>query len=256
MDCNQVRALAPRFIRNGFSGREGAAVEAHVNACTLCQEQLEAMPGEPVLRPHAPYFEAPPALRERVTRALDGATASSTTALRTRLLRWKLPEWLKLGVVSFATAVVTAAVLLPARLIVADDTTAGTLIASHVRWSRLDKLIDVSTSDRHTVKPWLSQKLGYSPAVPDLRDAEFNLIGGRIDYVEDRFVGTVVYKRREHVIDVYVWPDATHATAAHSMSHNGYHVVKWSRDDMTYWAVSDLNADELKRFADLYAHGS
>jgi anti-sigma factor RsiW len=66
----------------------------------------------------------------------------------------------------------------------------------------------------------------------------------------------VVYKRREHVIDVYVRPDATHATAAHSMSHNGYHVVKWSRDDMTYWAVSDLNADELKRFADLYAHGS
>jgi anti-sigma factor RsiW len=256
MDCNQVRALAPRFMRNGFSGRDGAAVEAHVNACALCQQQLEAMPGEPVLRPHAPYFEAPPALRDRVTRAIGSAAVSATTALRTRLLRRKLPEWLKLGVVSFATAVVTATLLLPVRLIVVDEATAGSLIASHVRWSRLDKLIDVSTSDRHTVKPWLSQKLGYSPAVPDLRDAEFNLIGGRIDYVEDRFVGTVVYKRREHVIDVYVWPDATHGTSAHSMSHNGYHVVKWSRDDMTYWAVSDLNAGELKQFADLYARGN
>ena len=160
MDCNRVRALAPRFIESGFPGREGAAAEAHVNECATCQAALEALLGEPVLRPHAPRFRAPPALRDRVSRAIGAAPARSDTAPLEALRKRKLPQWLKLGMASFATAVLMAAFLLPMRVTVADDATADALIASHVRWSRLDKLIDVPTSDRHTVKPWLSQKLG------------------------------------------------------------------------------------------------
>jgi anti-sigma factor RsiW len=251
-----VRALAPQFMQTGFEGREGAAAEAHLNECPLCQHALEGLLEEPAITPRAPRFHAPPVLRDRVTRAIEAAAPRADVKPEKGRYQLRMPEWLKLGMVSFATAVLMAAFLLPMRYTVADDTTADALIASHVRWSRLDKLIDVPTSDRHTVKPWLSQKLGYSPLVPDLRDAGYDLVGGRIDYAENRFVGTMVYKRREHVIDVYAWPDAGKGRNSGSMSHNGYHAVKWTVDDITYWAVSDLNADELKQFADLYARAS
>ena len=211
------------------------------------------MPVECVLRPYVQYFAAPPGLRDRVRRALRDATPATAPTRKPRV-RWSTPQWLKLGAVSFATAMITATLLLPMRAMVADAAIADVLIASHVRSNRLDKLIDVATSDRHTVKPWLSQKLGYSPAVPDLRADGFNLIGGRIDYVDDRFVGAVVYKRREHVIDVYAWPGAKGTEAPHSISRNGLHAIRWSVGDMTYWAVSDLNVDELRQFVDLYAH--
>jgi anti-sigma factor RsiW len=255
MDCNQLRTLAPRFLENALAERERQAVEAHVDACPACQAALEHALGVPALKAHATYYRAPAALRERIAPAIAHAGESEPPPRR-QPFAWKLPEWLKLGLVSLATAVVMIAFLLPMRATVADDATADALIASHVRWSRLDKLIDVPTSDRHTVKPWLSQKLGYSPLVPDLKAEGFQLVGGRLDYVRDRFVGTVVYKRRDHVIDVYVWPAEGHAGERRSMSHNGYHVVQWTLGDMAYWAVSDLNEAELEQFADLYAHAT
>jgi anti-sigma factor RsiW len=123
--------------------------------------------------------------------------------------------------------------------------------ASHIRSLQVDnqRLVDVPTSKRHEVKPWLSQRLDFSPPVPDLADQGFPLVGGRLDYVDDRPVAVVVYQRRKHVISVFLWPDRANAdTQPRSETRQGYHLIRWSNGGMNYWVVSDLNPTELGEF--------
>jgi anti-sigma factor RsiW len=122
------------------------------------------------------------------------------------------------------------------------------LVASHVRATLANRLIDVASSDQHTVKPWLSARLPYSPPVADLSAEGYPLTGARIDYVGSRQVAVLVYQRRQHVIDVYVSPgDRDSGDAA----RDGFNVVRFARGGMRYALVSDLNRNELRDFAKL-----
>jgi anti-sigma factor RsiW len=104
------------------------------------------------------------------------------------------------------------------------------------------------------VKPWLSSKLDFSPPVPDLASAGFPLAGGRLDYLENRPVAALVYRDRQHVINLFVWPDAKSGRVPPAaLSKHGYNVLRWTDAGMTFWAVSDVNAAELKTFAEAYA---
>ena len=123
----------------------------------------------------------------------------------------------------------------------------------------IPSLADVASSDQHTVKPWLSGKLDFSPPVTDLTGAGFPLVGGRVDYVDHRPVAALVYRHREHVINVFVWPDRSAAgrtAPTHSASKRGYNVVHWTDAGLAFWAISDLNAPEMKTFAETYAGAS
>jgi anti-sigma factor RsiW len=112
----------------------------------------------------------------------------------------------------------------------------------------------VASSDQHTVKPWLSSKLDFSPPVPDLSPAGFPLVGGRMDYLNNRLVAALVYRSRQHVINLFVCPDQ-HAkkVALEAQSKNGYNVLRWTDSGMAFWAISDVNAADLRQFADQYA---
>jgi anti-sigma factor RsiW len=111
---------------------------------------------------------------------------------------------------------------------------------------------DVVSSERHKVKPWFAGKLKFSPPVKDLADHGFPLVGGSVDYVNDHDAAVLVYKRRQHVINVFLWPDpSAHETAIQSASRAGYHLLHWTAGGFTYWAVSDLNEAELRDFAQL-----
>jgi anti-sigma factor RsiW len=126
------------------------------------------------------------------------------------------------------------------------------VLTAHVRSLQLGHLTDVVSTDQHTVKPWFTGKLDFSPAVPRLEADSFPLVGGRLDYVGGRAVAALVYKRRAHVINVMTYPVASDATAGlHLETHRGFQIANWSDGGMAYWVVSDLNADELRAFCAL-----
>jgi len=117
-------------------------------------------------------------------------------------------------------------------------------------------LTDVPSSDKHTVKPWFAGKLDFSPPVVELKDHDFPLIGGRLDYAGNRPVAALAYRRGGHVINLFVSPSTSNADVAETFaSRQGYNVLFWTRAGMSFWAVSDLNATELRQFASLVQAG-
>jgi anti-sigma factor RsiW len=110
-------------------------------------------------------------------------------------------------------------------------------------------LTDVASSDQHTVKPWLDAKVDFAPPVVDLSSEGFPLVGGRLDYLDQRPVVSLVYQRRKHFINLFVWPAEPNASRpTNAMSRQGYHLLHWTDPDFNYWAVSDVNADDLQTF--------
>jgi anti-sigma factor RsiW len=132
------------------------------------------------------------------------------------------------------------------------DLIAESVLSSHVRSLMGAHLLDVPSSDRHTVKPWFNGKLDFSPDVRNFAAQGFPLIGGRIDYVGGRPVAALVYQRRQHIINLFTWPSSAAAGGESEVTHNGYHVLHWNSAGMAWWTVSDLNAGELRQFENLY----
>ena len=133
-----------------------------------------------------------------------------------------------------------------------EESLSNEIVASHVRATLANRLVDVVSSDQHSVKPWLSSRLPFSPTVTDLSNEGFALSGARLDYIASQPVAALVYQRRQHVIDVFVWPSAKDS-AKSAYARDGFNVEHFARGGMRYWIVSDLNRNELDDFARLLA---
>jgi anti-sigma factor RsiW len=166
-------------------------------------------------------------------------------------------SWEKFSIAFAVIAIVSWGLVAIFRSPSADDMLAEEVIAGHVRSLMADHLTDVPSSDQHTVKPWFEGKLDFSPRVADLTQKGFTLVGGRLDYIGNKPVAALVYQRRKHFINLYVWLSAPGpALTGKSWTRQGYNLVRWTASDMTYWAVSDISPTELEEFAALVQNPS
>jgi anti-sigma factor RsiW len=196
------------------------------------------------IRDKADYHRAPESLVANVLAALPVADDAPR---RPAWQRW-LAQGAAFAGVAFVTWAATVAYLRPSE----DEIRAEEVLAAHVRATLGKHLIDVASSDQHTVKPWLSARLPYSPPVSDLSAQGFELLGARLDRVSHQQVAVLVYKRRQHVIDAYVWP-ARGGVKASELTRDGFHLARFAANDMAFWLVSDLNRNELDDLARLLA---
>jgi anti-sigma factor RsiW len=221
-------------------------IEQHLRDCSACAGAYESCKGlHERLGSTRLAYSAPAGLRERIQAALPQGGREAVPG-RPRVNRnWPaIAASLLLGVIAGGTAVE----FVPSSS--ADAPIADQLLASHVRSQMLGShRVDVESSDQHTVKPWFEGKLDFSPSVHDLADKGFPLVGGRLDYLDHRPVAALVYQRRKHLINLFIWPSAAgHEEPQRSLERQGYHFIHWIQSNTNYWAVSDLNKDELNEF--------
>lgn len=249
MTCEEVERLADAYVDGELALEATLALEAHVDHCEACTTRLDRIRAVRHALRSVPSFRVPEALAARVRATVAGATAPPphAPAIRPRHRRWQ-QAWL---LAAASLAVVSLALIgLHQRASLADDATTEAVIEGHVRSLMAGHLTDVASTDRHTVKPWFAGRVDFSPTVVDLVNDGFPLAGGRLDYIDHRAVAALVYKRREHAINVFVWPRSSgspsHATRSDA---RGYHVISWTRRGVAIWIVSDLALVELDLFA-------
>ena len=197
------------------------------------------------IREHADYHAAPASLVSDVLSALPAVEETP------RRPRWQL--WLTQGAAMAGVALVTWAATMGYLRPSEDEGRAEEVLGSHVRATLGKRLYDVASSDQHTVKPWLSARVAYSPPVADFSAQGFELLGARLDHVGGQQVAVLVYKRRQHIIDAYVWP-VRGRTPDLALNRDGYNVARFAAGDMDFWLVSDLNRNELGDLVRLLAH--
>jgi anti-sigma factor RsiW len=269
MTCEEAIKLMDGYLDGELDPITNQTIEQHLRECQECDEAYKTHAA--LIRSvgqATPYYKAPAGLRERIQSSLQEEIAarpmgSVSPDMPSRLQsKQSAPQTVLFGTqwnwLALAAAVIFAAIIalnLVPRLQRpgADQFLATQLIASHVRSLMADHLTDVASSDQHTVKPWLDAKLDFAPAVVDLSQQGFPLVGGRLDYLDNRPVAALVYQRRKHFINLFVWPAGAEADRTmKAISHQGYQLLHWLDSEFSYWAVSDINAKELQEFEQLF----
>jgi anti-sigma factor RsiW len=227
-------------------------VSRHIAHCVSCAAQLEELQAmQTALRTHLTYHQAPPGLAARIGALLPREDVPAPSRSR---LRRPVVAFTGTGMAG-ALAGVALTLLVAGGIDRSKDSTLHAVVDAAIRSRMADHLTDVLTSDQHTVKPWLSARLDVSPPVRDLVDQGFPLIGGRLDYVDGHRAAAIVYRHQKHIINLFAWasPGAPDSGFRND-SRQGFNVVTWRRDGITYYAVSDVEADQLAKFANLIAH--
>lgn len=203
------------------------ALADHVLSCPSC-----------MVGTHARYYEAPPGLDHKIRQSLGRERPAPST--------WR---WLAIAASLLLGASITWNVAQFRSRVDREQISADNVLSAHIRSLAGTHLLDVPSSDQHTVKPWFSGKLDFSPGVKDLEG--FPLLGGRLEYFDGHAAAALIYGRHNHTINLFTWPSAT-PSGAGTQTLNGYNLQHWSANGMTFWAVSDLNKTELGEFAALY----
>lgn len=244
MSCEEVQDLLHGYMDGELDLVHTLDIERHLRDCSVCARihaQQEAL--RSAIRDSTLYFALPDPLEQRIRAMVRGVSNADTW-------RWRW-SWYWLG---FGGAVACMAIALWGLMLLwskpsTPDYALQELIAGHVRSLMVDHLTDVTSSDSHAVKPWFEGKLDFSPPVPDLSMQGFRLVGGRLEYLDKRSVVALVYRRRDHAINLFIWPARPAADGNETkLTHQGYHLVHWQASGISFWAVSNLNQRELQEF--------
>lgn len=232
-------------------------VERHLAGCAACRDALSDLRalrekvGQTQVR-----WAMPDAARSAVMAALAAESARDHRLAKAASAKGALLDrgWAVLrrwgAVPTFAA--LAAVVVLSFNPLRGDDLQ-DQILASHIRSMLANHLVDVETSDRHTVRPWFNGKIDFSPPVVDLVAQGYPLVGGRVDYFGGRVVAALVYRRNNHVINLFISPDTARFAHPVASTLDGYNFTKWSAGGLTFWAVSDAAANEVADFHALFS---
>lgn len=240
MTCDEAEILIHALLDGELDAGHAREVENHIAGCSRCAAELRAYRQMSSAVSDADlHFTAPPNLRRRIEAALPQPRVTNRRSL--------------LKGFAFGSAVSAIAATGLVAIVLRNDDEQRILsevVSAHLRSLQAGHLTDVLSTDQHTVKPWFNGKLDVSPPVLDLTAQGFMLIGGRLDYMDGRALGAVVYKRRSHVINLFVAQGAGAEQRAKTETVQGFNIRRWSERGLNYWAVSDLGADELNEFGE------
>jgi anti-sigma factor RsiW len=253
LNCQDTQTLIHGYVDGELDLVKSLEIEQHLRECAGCAQALASLQAvRAAIKDGGLYTQAPPDLARRVRSSLRMASREGRT--RGAGVRGRMGTLLAIAA---SLALIVAAVWGPVRglLTARPDESILTreLVASHVRSQMLPShRFDVASTDPHTVKPWFEGKLDFAPPVKDLSGQGFPLIGGRLDYLQNRPVAALLYQRRKHSINLFIWPSSpADAAAPAKATQQGFHMIRWTNPEMTFWAVSDLNERELQEFVRL-----
>lgn len=239
-----IRELLHAYVDGELDLANSRETERHLQSCAECRgtekairELHSALTGEAIT------YRAPTHLRRNVRTALRREAKSTGQTLS---------PWLMFATGAAFAAAIFGFVLFQTTRSTRTDATVNQVVANHVRSLLASQLVDVVSSDQHTVKPWFDGKIDFAPEVRDLSTNGFPLVGGRLDYLDGQTIAALVYQRNKHPINLFITPAATSRnTSPTASSRRGYNVLSWTNNGMKYWAVSDLNKTELGEFTEL-----
>ena len=247
MDCKNAQTLIGGYLDRELDPVRSLEIEDHLHGCTACsQSYKDHQVLSEGLRTGSVYFKAPAGLEKRIQRAVRQAAKAKSTP------RWLSWSWVRMAAPLAAAALVLFTLMPFLRGPSTEEILTREVVSGHVRSLMANHLADVPSSDQHTVKPWFNGKLDFSPPVEDLAKQGFPLIGGRLDYLDNRPVAALIYQRQKHFINLFIWPSGSDSDVeTKTVSRQGYNLFHWTRSGMTYWAASDLNNAELQEFVQL-----
>jgi len=243
MTCDEAEILLHALIDGELDAGHAREVEAHLATCAKCAaaardyREMKKAVAQDGLR-----YTAPPELRRRIEASLPRAEAPTRRAL------------LKGFAMGSAVSAIAASGLF-AIVLRGDDEARlqSEFVSAHLRSLQANHLTDVVSTDQHTVKPWFNGRLDVAPPVVDLGSQGFALVGGRLDYVDGRPVGALIYHRRQHVINLFVAQGTSAEPRAAKMETvQGFNIRRWSDRGLNYWAVSDVSKEELANFGEQF----
>jgi anti-sigma factor RsiW len=234
MTCDRMKDLVHAYLDEELSLTEQLSFEQHLATCPECEQA------------HRTFMQ----LREQIRagNATFDMPASLETKLRRSLPAKKFPLRPLLAMAAMLMILIGSTAVVLSRA--GHSSLEQDLVDAHVRSLQANHLLDVVSTDQHTVKPWFDGKLDFAPPVRDLAADGFPLIGGRLDYLRNHPVAAMIYQRGKHPINLFAWPESGADKSIKTSTINGYQVVEWRRAGMRQVAVSDLNAQELREFAE------
>jgi anti-sigma factor RsiW len=223
-----------------------ASIDLHLSDCRACSAQYAALEKlhEEIATADLAYAPGIALERKLATRFLKEEKSPS----RFWSASWLQPSVMAAAAIAVVAAIVSIPMLRSGR---ETDTVASEILDNHLRALQAVHQVDVPSSDQHTVKPWFQGKTAFSPPVPDLTRDDFILIGGRLEVIHQQPAAAIVYRRRQHVIDLYVSPSASADSQTELRELGGYHLLRWTQNNLSYWAVSDVDPSDLRTFAGL-----
>jgi anti-sigma factor RsiW len=240
--------LLHAYIDGEIDAASTMELETRIAVSPELRQELERLSAlHSAVQTRATRFTAPPRLHTSLPGAIDEEQADSIPSEDS----W---WWRTLAIGTTAAAGALLLWALAATFSAREDRRfpAEAVVNAHVRSLMVDHLTDLASAERHSVKPWLSNRLDFAPPVHDLAGDGFVLVGGRLDYIDGKPAAAIVYRYRQHVINVFVWPAAGTGDGPITLSvHRGYNAASFVSSGMSYWAVSDLNQSDLNKLAQL-----